>query len=128
MLSGWLKRCSMVRLPRQLIRFASSKYILTSRTPCQLLQLPPWIARGATFSSAGLVRGLTDEPNGQKHETKHNKGGLQLRPYQEECVQAVLEALKEGRRQIGISLATGSGKTVCSSYSRSFAIADGAPR
>jgi primosomal protein N' len=35
-----------------------------------------------------------------------------LRPYQEECVDAVLAAIKQGKRRLGISLATGAGKTV----------------
>jgi primosomal protein N' len=35
-----------------------------------------------------------------------------LRPYQEECVEACLKAIKEGKRRLGISLATGAGKTV----------------
>jgi hypothetical protein len=35
-----------------------------------------------------------------------------LRPYQEECVDAVLTAIAEGKRRLGISLATGAGKTV----------------
>jgi ATP-dependent helicase IRC3 len=36
----------------------------------------------------------------------------QLREYQEECVQSVLSYLARGERRLGISLATGSGKTV----------------
>jgi primosomal protein N' len=35
-----------------------------------------------------------------------------LRPYQEECVEACLKAVEEGKRRLGISLATGAGKTV----------------
>jgi primosomal protein N' len=35
-----------------------------------------------------------------------------LRPYQEECVETVIEAIEQGKRRLGISLATGAGKTV----------------
>lgn len=34
-----------------------------------------------------------------------------LRPYQESCLEACLEALKKGPSRIGVSLPTGSGKT-----------------
>ncbi|KAI1437172.1 P-loop containing nucleoside triphosphate hydrolase protein [Xylaria sp. CBS 124048] len=37
---------------------------------------------------------------------------VQLREYQEECIQTVLAALEQGHKRIGISLATGAGKTV----------------
>ncbi|CCF37306.1 hypothetical protein CH063_08675 [Colletotrichum higginsianum] len=37
---------------------------------------------------------------------------VQLRDYQEECIQSVLQSLKDGHKRLGISLATGSGKTV----------------
>ncbi|KAL9000379.1 MAG: hypothetical protein Q9169_000896 [Polycauliona sp. 2 TL-2023] len=37
---------------------------------------------------------------------------VRLRDYQEECIQSVLSYLRNGHRRLGISLATGSGKTV----------------
>ncbi|KAK5121631.1 hypothetical protein LTR85_004803 [Meristemomyces frigidus] len=39
-----------------------------------------------------------------------------LRPYQEESIQAVLDYLAKGERRLGLSLATGSGKTVVFSH------------
>lgn len=41
---------------------------------------------------------------------------VQLRPYQDECIQAVLQHLELGHKRLGISLATGSGKTVVFSH------------
>lgn len=40
---------------------------------------------------------------------------LQLRDYQLECIQSVVSALKNGHKRVGISLATGGGKTVSTS-------------
>ncbi|KAM0259254.1 hypothetical protein ACHAQJ_003459 [Trichoderma viride] len=37
---------------------------------------------------------------------------LKLRDYQEECIKSVVLSLKRGHKRVGISLATGSGKTV----------------
>ncbi|KAF8535630.1 P-loop containing nucleoside triphosphate hydrolase protein [Trichophaea hybrida] len=37
---------------------------------------------------------------------------IQLRSYQEECIAAVLKHVDEGHRRMGVSLATGSGKTI----------------
>ncbi|KAL2825278.1 P-loop containing nucleoside triphosphate hydrolase protein [Aspergillus cavernicola] len=37
---------------------------------------------------------------------------IKLRDYQEECIQSVLDNIGEGQKRLGISLATGSGKTV----------------
>ncbi|KAG9951364.1 DEAD/DEAH box helicase-like protein, partial [Aureobasidium melanogenum] len=41
---------------------------------------------------------------------------IQLRSYQEECIEAVLRHLDLGQKRLGISLATGSGKTVIFSH------------
>ncbi|RAL08546.1 DEAD/DEAH box helicase [Aspergillus homomorphus CBS 101889] len=38
--------------------------------------------------------------------------GIVLREYQEECIQSVLDHLSQGHKRLGISLATGAGKTV----------------
>lgn len=37
---------------------------------------------------------------------------VQLRDYQEECIQSVLSSVENGHKRLGISLATGAGKTV----------------
>ena len=37
---------------------------------------------------------------------------IRLRQYQEDCIQSVLSSLDKGHKRLGISLATGSGKTV----------------
>lgn len=42
---------------------------------------------------------------------------VQLRDYQIECIQAVVSAFKNGHKRVGISLATGGGKTVCICHS-----------
>jgi len=41
---------------------------------------------------------------------------IELRPYQDECINAVLANVAQGGRRLGISLATGSGKTVIFSH------------
>lgn len=45
-------------------------------------------------------------------EPPSQPAGIRLREYQEECIQSVLSHLNIGHKRLGISLATGSGKTV----------------
>ncbi|KAI9789169.1 MAG: hypothetical protein M1816_006301 [Peltula sp. TS41687] len=44
--------------------------------------------------------------------SSHGPTSIRLREYQEECIQSVLSHLERGHKRLGISLATGSGKTV----------------
>lgn len=45
------------------------------------------------------------------YSTVANTQSIKLRPYQDSCLQACLEAFDQGIRRIGVSLPTGSGKT-----------------
>ncbi|KAK2630603.1 hypothetical protein QTJ16_001423 [Diplocarpon rosae] len=68
----------------------------------KLCTTPPVCQRSATTSSA---------LSSIKPRTK-----IRLREYQEECIQAVLSHLEQGHKRLGVSLATGSGKTVIFSH------------
>lgn len=46
----------------------------------------------------------------------NRKSSLSLRPYQEESIESVLDYFRRGERRLGLSLATGSGKTVIFSH------------
>src|SRR3569833_4428063 len=68
---------------------------LYARRPC------PSPALRASFTSSPVL----------SHEVRAPRG-LKLRDYQEECIQSVLASLDGGHKRLGISLATGAGKTV----------------
>ncbi|KAG7287985.1 hypothetical protein NEMBOFW57_007505 [Staphylotrichum longicolle] len=77
------------------------------------VRVPPRVARVALqpglrriCSSARLL--AQDEPR----TVPTASPGLTLRNYQEECIQSVLSSLEKGHKRLGVSLATGSGKTV----------------
>ena len=59
----------------------------------------------ATVSSAPAPEHVVEE-------VLNKPAGIKLRQYQEECIQSVLSYLDQGHKRLGISLATGSGKTV----------------
>lgn len=63
--------------------------------------------KAAVFKSSPLVHPLVPEASSK----------IILRDYQEECIQSVLMAIEEGHKRLGVSLATGGGKTVCIPHS-----------
>jgi ATP-dependent helicase IRC3 len=62
----------------------------------------PLYARGLSISTA--------------YKSSNGTSEIQLRPYQEESITSVLTSLAKGARRLGLSLATGSGKTVIFSH------------
>jgi ATP-dependent helicase IRC3 len=68
------------------------------------------------MSTSGTV--LAQEPH-QPPQLPQASQGVKLRNYQEECIQTVLLSLDKGCKRLGVSLATGSGKTVRLSVARS---------
>ncbi|KAL1893189.1 putative ATP-dependent helicase IRC3 [Sporothrix stenoceras] len=65
------------------------------RTLSAISQAKRWQGTAATTSAAG-----------------QQLSKILLRDYQEECIQSVLASLEKGKKRLGVSLATGAGKTV----------------
>ncbi|KAI9902653.1 hypothetical protein N3K66_002005 [Trichothecium roseum] len=75
--------------------------------------LHPSVSRHyATVTRGRKPASKTTTTTQQKIAAKEQSSKLKLRVYQEHAIQSVLQALKRGQRRVGISLATGSGKTV----------------
>ena len=73
------------------------------------LQPGPSLARSlCTSAAARQAQPVDPPPEAQIKPTQ----GIILRAYQEECIQSVLSSMEEGKTRLGVSLATGSGKTV----------------
>ncbi|KAK4236362.1 P-loop containing nucleoside triphosphate hydrolase protein [Achaetomium macrosporum] len=70
-----------------------------ARIPYQAC-LPRWISTSRKVLAQEL------------HPVPQAPQGVKLRNYQEECIQSVLLSLEKGHKRLGVSLATGSGKTV----------------
>ncbi|KAG9670908.1 DEAD/DEAH box helicase-like protein, partial [Aureobasidium melanogenum] len=69
----------------------------------------------------GLCWSKVQQPHFRQYATvqpvaANSRPQIQLRSYQEECIEAVLRHLDLGQKRLGISLATGSGKTVIFSH------------
>ncbi|KAL7917719.1 P-loop containing nucleoside triphosphate hydrolase protein [Trichoderma austrokoningii] len=63
-----------------------------------------WIGQARRYAASTALRYAASTALGS------NK--LKLRDYQQECIKSVVLSLKRGHKRVGISLATGSGKTV----------------
>ncbi|KAK7956827.1 type III restriction enzyme- res subunit domain-containing protein [Apiospora aurea] len=64
---------------------------------------------------SSYIRALPARPYStlqEKAEAPRHPQPVKLRAYQEECIQSVLSSIRDGHKRLGISLATGSGKTV----------------
>jgi len=76
----------------------STNYLRSASTsPIRYVRTAPTIA-------AATPNAFRDPPEGRQR--------IKLRGYQEECIQSILAYLRDGSRRLGVSLATGSGKTV----------------
>lgn len=83
-------------------------------TPARWPRVLPQQQRGWRFNST-LAAAPTSTPEILEPEIPAapvEAQGIVLRDYQEECIQSVLRYVDEGHKRLGISLATGSGKTV----------------
>ena len=88
-----------------------------------MLRLPPWTSRTTRTVQHTLRHRFSIRLLATVVETAPpflHEEGIKLRQYQEECIQSVLSYLKTGQKRLGISLATGSGKTVSELYIYSF--------
>ncbi|OAP58000.1 hypothetical protein AYL99_07090 [Fonsecaea erecta] len=77
----------------------SSRWLFALGRPARPLLSPQLTSRSLATVTSRTPTAVRDE-------------GIRLRAYQEECIQSVLSYLGKGHRRLGISLATGSGKTV----------------
>ncbi|KIX02072.1 uncharacterized protein Z518_08011 [Rhinocladiella mackenziei CBS 650.93] len=80
-----------------------------------MLTSPRWLNRVARSAKCFLRpravrRSLASVVNATPQAPREES--IRLREYQEECIQSVLSYLGKGHKRLGISLATGSGKTV----------------
>ncbi|KAI0445928.1 P-loop containing nucleoside triphosphate hydrolase protein [Xylaria telfairii] len=65
------------------------------------------------FTRSSQVRLISGSPGELQTQTRPSPSQpVRLREYQEECIQSVLSSLQHGHKRVGISLATGAGKTI----------------
>ncbi|CAK7227088.1 Putative ATP-dependent helicase IRC3 [Sporothrix curviconia] len=76
-----------------------------------MLQPRPWRIAWRTISSIAQPKRWQTTTTAVSAASQQLSKIL-LRDYQEECIQSVLASLKAGHKRLGVSLATGAGKTV----------------
>lgn len=69
-------------------------------------------SRGLGPPTVGL-RSYRKKAVAQQQQPPVKPEEVTLRKYQLECIQAVVNSFKQGHKRVGVSLATGGGKTVC---------------
>lgn len=108
---GWLPCIFCILCMRMPWRFLRSS---AAQTTCTHRQLPI-CCRSSHFTGHTFLgrRYATLQPEARLAAERPQ---VQLRPYQDECIEAVLQHLRIGHKRLGISLATGSGKTVVFSH------------
>ncbi|KAH6856720.1 P-loop containing nucleoside triphosphate hydrolase protein [Chaetomium sp. MPI-CAGE-AT-0009] len=101
-------------------RARSSRYAATSRAPLVRTRaaIPAASSRPRRASASkksvfsALLQCVSPSWDGASVPQPSQPQGIVLRNYQEECIQSVLQSLENGHKRLGVSLATGSGKTV----------------
>ncbi|KAF2744408.1 P-loop containing nucleoside triphosphate hydrolase protein [Sporormia fimetaria CBS 119925] len=86
--------------------FALSRHALRTIPRAAARYTPPVFRRASTAVAATVV------PSSAPVAIPKSPLQITLREYQEECIQSVLSYLEKGHKRLGVSLATGSGKTV----------------
>ena len=80
-------------------------------------QFRPFNLRWSYHRFSSTITRDVSQPSATTH-----KQGIQLRQYQEECIQSILDHIRRGHKRLGVSLATGSGKTVSDCKSHLFIV------
>ncbi|KAI1075613.1 P-loop containing nucleoside triphosphate hydrolase protein [Whalleya microplaca] len=78
----------------------STRWLFSTRS---LQRLTPKRPYPGFFSVTNVTYATAASPSFQQ---------VRLRDYQEECIQSVLKSLENGHKRLGVSLATGAGKTI----------------